>query len=415
MMKFKKSMTVLAVLSMVAIILAGCGQSKNTQKEQPDTASKEDEKIVATIGDEQVTAGDLNIFLRQMEMQYEGMFGPDVWDQEVEDGKTVVDITKENALKTAEDIAIYRLLGIKDGMTIPEDELKKMEELAPTLLEQFGEDSGITLASIKRALESEYYRQQMFDREMADFPINQDELQTILTSNPSYQKFNDYEIEDLAKKVRARHILISTLDDQQQPLAEEELNKKKTLAEEVLAKVNAGEDFATLAKEYSEDPGSKDNGGEYTFARGEMVKEFTDSAFGLNPGENSELVKTQFGYHIIKLEEVIEPTEEATQAVKDQKQKLVDDATMQLKQTEFQKRFDEWKKDYEVKINQEVYDTMEVKQSRNAKPEETNPEGSDGEDSQTEESSADDTKADDSKADDTKADDTKADDASDKE
>lgn len=88
MMKFKKSMTVLAVLSMVAIILAGCGQSKkNTQNEQPDTASKEDEKIVATIGDEQVTAGDLNIFLRQMEMQYEGMFGPDVWDQEVEDGK----------------------------------------------------------------------------------------------------------------------------------------------------------------------------------------------------------------------------------------------------------------------------------------------------------------------------------------
>ncbi len=417
MMKFKKSITILVALSMVAIILAGCGQGKNTNGEQTDTASREDEKVVATIGDEKVTTGDMNIFLRQMEMQYEGMFGPDIWDQEVEDGKTVVDITKENALKAAEDIAIIRLIGIKEGITIPEDEMKKMEESAPLLLEQFGEDSGITLASINLALESEYYRQQMFDKEIVDFPINQEELKSILDANPDYQKFNDYEVEDLAKKVRVRHILISTLDDQEipQPLPEEEKNEKKALAEEVLAKVNAGEDFATLAKEYSEDTGLKDNGGEYTFARGDdYVKEFKDSAFSLNPGENSELVETQFGYHIIKLEEVIEPTEEDTQAIIDEKLQFVDEATTQLKQQEFQKRFEEWKKEYKIEVNQEVYDAMEVRQSRNEDDSQTDVE-TPSDDAETPsddvETPSDDTET----TDETPADDTKTDDTSDKE
>jgi parvulin-like peptidyl-prolyl isomerase len=114
------------------------------------------------------------------------------------------------------------------------------------------------------------------------------------------------------EEVRARHILISTQPQQppspdpakkgEQPKApsKEEARKK---AEEVLAKARKGEDFAALAKQYSDDPGSKDKGGEYTFSRGQMVPEFDKAAFALQPGQISDLVETQFGYHIIKLEE----------------------------------------------------------------------------------------------------------------
>ena len=102
--------------------------------------------------------------------------------------------------------------------------------------------------------------------------------------------------------------------------------KKK--AEEILAKARAGEDFAELARTYSEDPGSKAKGGEYTFPRGRMVKPFEDTAFSLEPGQISDLVKTQFGYHIIKLSEKI-PAK--TQTFDDVKADIVQHLTQQKK------------------------------------------------------------------------------------
>jgi parvulin-like peptidyl-prolyl isomerase len=81
-------------------------------------------------------------------------------------------------------------------------------------------------------------------------------------------------------------------------------NRTRAKAEEVLAKLRAGGDFAALAREHSVDTSNKDKGGDLGwFGRGMMVKPFEDAAFALKPGELSGIVETQFGYHIIKLEE----------------------------------------------------------------------------------------------------------------
>lgn len=109
------------------------------------------------------------------------------------------------------------------------------------------------------------------------------------------------EIEDqVIEKVRAKHILVATA----QGANEEEINKAKAKAQEALDKIKAGGNFDEIAKEYSADPGTKDKGGDLGFfARGMMVKPFEDTAFKLEPGQLSELVKTDYGWHIIKVEE----------------------------------------------------------------------------------------------------------------
>ena len=92
----------------------------------------------------------------------------------------------------------------------------------------------------------------------------------------------------LQEEVHARHILV----------------KDEKTANDILARLNKGEDFAKLAKEFSIDP-SKDNGGDLGyFVKGMMVKEFGDAAFSMKKGEISKApVKTQFGYHILKIED----------------------------------------------------------------------------------------------------------------
>lgn len=103
------------------------------------------------------------------------------------------------------------------------------------------------------------------------------------------------------EKRQARHILFKT--DAGSSAEQQAAQLKK--AEETLAKARSGQDFATLAKNLSEDSSSTRGGDLGAFARGRMVKEFDDAVFSMQPGAVSDIVKTAFGYHIIKLEKIL--------------------------------------------------------------------------------------------------------------
>jgi peptidyl-prolyl cis-trans isomerase D len=102
-------------------------------------------------------------------------------------------------------------------------------------------------------------------------------------------------------RVRASHILIRADASPTSPTGRTDDAAKK-FAQDILARIKSGESFETLAKKYSQDPGSAIKGGDLDyFARGQMVPEFESAAFSLKKGEVSDIVKTQFGYHIIKV------------------------------------------------------------------------------------------------------------------
>ncbi len=112
---------------------------------------------------------------------------------------------------------------------------------------------------------------------------------------------------EAVEHVRASHILVET----------------EEAGQEVLDKLAEGEDFATLAAEYSTDPGSKDQGGDLGwFARGMMVPEFEEAAFSLEPGETSDLVQSAFGYHIIQVYEKEEREMDPALAAQSQQQQF---------------------------------------------------------------------------------------------
>ena len=106
------------------------------------------------------------------------------------------------------------------------------------------------------------------------------------------------------EKAHVRHILLLTIDPSNRaPLSTNAVAAKRKQADELLKRLKGGEDFTALAKQYSEDPTTKETGGELPkFGRGgEMVAEFEAAAFALNAGQVSDVVQTMFGFHIIKL------------------------------------------------------------------------------------------------------------------
>jgi peptidyl-prolyl cis-trans isomerase D len=164
------------------------------------------------------------------------------------------------------------------------------------------------------ATSKQNYKLQPQDKLEYLFYPYEDDLKQVAVSEEMVQKYYQENIEKYHtfEQRRARHILFRVTSN-----AEESVRKaKRSLAEKVLAQVKNGADFSLLARQFSEDSSKEDGGDLGYFSRGKMVQPFDDAVFSLNKGEISGIVSTSFGYHIIKLEDILPEKIESLETVK---------------------------------------------------------------------------------------------------
>ena len=196
------------------------------------------------------------------------------------------------------------------------------------------EENKTTESKIKADIKRNMAIQQLIDKEVDQkVKITEEESKTFFDTNP--QLFQQPE------RVKASHILIKV----DEGASEEKKAEARKKIEEIQQKVQKGEDFADLAKTYSEGPSAPRGGDLDYFGRGQMVKPFEEAAFSLKPNETSDIVETRFGYHLIK---VVDKQPAKMMAYADVKDRINKHLKDQKLRTERQLYFDKLKKDAKI-------------------------------------------------------------------
>lgn len=216
------------------------------------------------------------------------------------------------------------------------DQLKKIKQRYPdeTQFAEMLKGIGLTESDVQTQIKRGMAIQQLIDKEVGDkVKISDEESKQYYDTHPEFFK--------QPEQVNASHILIK-VDENASEAQKAEARKK---IQEVQQKLQKGEDFATLAKTYSEGPSAPQGGNLGYFRRGQMVKPFEDAAFKLKPGETSDIVETRFGYHLIK---VIDKQPEKTLAYAEIKDRLNELLKKQKLETEVDVYIDNLRKDAKI-------------------------------------------------------------------
>lgn len=245
------------------------------------------DKLLAEVNGKKITGVDYNLFIDSLNPQLKQYFGGEEMNKEVVNELVYQTLLYEEAMEK--------------GMDKDDEFTQVLEKTKESMLKTYA--LGKLLATVS---------------------VTDDEIKKFYKDNKDLFKENE--------SANASHILVAEEDK----------------ANEIYEKVKSGEDFASLAKEFSTCP-SKEKGGELgTFTRGQMVKEFEDAVFNNEVATITEPVKTQFGYHIIKINDKNEGRDLSFDEVKD---KIAAQVRRQKEQALYNEKITELKEKYQVKMN----------------------------------------------------------------
>lgn len=286
----KQKKSLFLILLCVLLTITACS------KEDADHGDVNEEDILATVNGKIISKEEYDKALAYYKDYVEYQYGEEAWESEARPGLTYREYYEDYVMDTM----TYRLLLLdaaeKEGITATEEEVQAQLDNFKVFFqsdqdyENYLQQSGVTEESIKKELSYDIMVNHYVLSKIESLVPTEEELKTL---------FNDLKMN---VQVRASHILLNT---------EEEALK-------ALERINNGEDFAEVAKELSIDTVSGANGGDLDyFNYAKMVQPFSEAAFSMEVGEVSQPVKSDFGYHIIKVTDKIVNEEKTVETEKD--------------------------------------------------------------------------------------------------
>jgi len=308
----------LLLVSLALVLLTVFPTACNIVRVNPEVDNK---TVVAKVSGKEILKEEFNKMFDIFKTQYEQQFGTEVWDQEVE-GRKFGDVAREKLLDMLIDEKLQMEKAAELGIAATDDEVNAEIENARKYFDteekfnEFLKGQGIDLEYFKKSVKKELTINKLVDKLTENITVTEEELKNYYDTH-----------QDEFMSVKASHILLDTKEE----------------AEKMLTRVKAGENFAELAKQFSKDPSAKENSGDLDYFRhGDMVEPFEKAAFALKPGEISEIVQTDFGFHIIKVED------SKRDKFEDVKEMLKGKLLYEKKGSEYEKLLEEMRKNAEI-------------------------------------------------------------------
>jgi foldase protein PrsA len=262
----------LLLLALIATLAAACGSSDSAKTVPPGA--------VAVVGDKPIEKAELDRLLAlakaNLEAQKQDFPAVGTPDYQALRGRLLHGLVEQSQWEQA---------GAAMGVTVSEKEIDTQIE---AFKQQYfkGDDEKFKAELAKQGVTEEAVRNQLRAKALSEKIYNAVINKVHVTDADIKAYYDSHKAQFMQPESReVQHILV----------------KKKALADELYAKLKHGADFATLAKRYTQDTASKDDGGKFTAYKGKTVKPFDDFVFSAKVGELSQPIKTQFGWHVIKV------------------------------------------------------------------------------------------------------------------
>ncbi|MZG31261.1 MAG: hypothetical protein F3741_10760 [Nitrospinae bacterium] len=259
-----------------------------------------------------------------------------------------ISVPKQELLRQALNIIVEEKLQLQEG--------KKMgfvvdEESIDAAVNDISRKNGLAEGQLQAMLESEgrsmssyreHIKNQILVSKISRFEIGN---RVKVSDREIMRYYRDHQKEFWQdSQVRARHILFIAKRDAPESVRKEKLKQAKN----VLTKILDGADFAELARIHSEDISASDGGDIGIFGRGKMVREFEEAAFSMKKGQVSDIVETEYGYHIIKVEEVLKGK---TLTLKDARERISQILAMEKQKQGYEEWIGELKKSAFIEVS----------------------------------------------------------------
>ena len=322
----KKIKICLLIICMM-FVLNGCSEKKT--KIVLHTGFAKDE--VFRVEEMSCSLSELMVYLTTTQSRYEKVYGEQIWETSLE-GVTLEENMKEMVLAQLSQIKALNLLARQEQVELSQEEKDKVKEAAKEFYETLAKEE-------RKALNVE---KDLIERMYEEYALaNKVYYYLIKDINPEVS-------DDEARTITIDHILVKTyyLDENNQKVEYDAEQKKEAFKkiQEALEKAKSGISFDSLIAAYNEDSQSQ-----YSFRKGEMNLGFETTAFNLGKGEISEIVETEYGYHIIKC--ITTFNQEETDA---NKIKIVEE---RRKET-FGKRYSEFAEELTKAVNEDLWEEI---------------------------------------------------------
>lgn len=315
-------LTALFVLALVALVAAGCGGD--------DSASVPSDSVAVVDGQE-IPRSEFDQLIAQAKSSYRAQ------KREFPKAGTPEYATLKNQA-VAFLVQRVQFEQKAEELDVEVSDKQVDERLAQIKKQYFGDDQkryeaqlkeqGLTEEQVKRDIRAQVLQEALFKQVTEEIKVSEAEIESY------YAKNKDQYGQPESREIR--HILVPT----------------KAKAQELYERIKGGEDFATLAKQFSKDPGSKDQGGKLTIAKGQTVPTFDQTAFMLPKNSLSRPVKTQYGWHLIEPLSAVKPAKTTPLA------EVKESIRQQLLQTRKNERMTKWveetKKEFAEKTDYQV-------------------------------------------------------------